>query len=293
MKSIYRSPRARRAALEHYDRALARLDLDVASRFVPSRFGPTHLLVAGPEDAPPLLVAHGANGTAVAMATALGALASSCRCFFVDVPGEPNRSAERRIDKNGADLGRWAEEVLDALDLERVAMLGMSGGGMVVLKSAVHLGERVSHAALLVPEGFVSPSPWAFARRVLWPLLRYRLSSTADSARTLAAVLAAMPPSAIPDALVEELALMTYMRSAAPMGRPLSSEALASIEARVLVVAAGRDLVFPGEAILRRARAELRHLEDAILLPDAGHIHPEVVGRPIVERLRAFVDPAR
>jgi pimeloyl-ACP methyl ester carboxylesterase len=125
---------------------------------------------------------------------------------------------------------------------------------------------------------------------VLWPLLRYRLSTSADDARRLAAVLAAMPAEEIPDALVEELALMSYLRSAAPMGRPLSREELSRISARVMVVAAGRDLVFAGEGIARRARAELQHLDDLVLLPDAGHIHPDVVGPPIVERLRAFFD---
>jgi len=59
--SIYKSDVAREEIEALYDRALARLSFPTESRWVKTTFGATHLLVAGPDGAPPLLVLQGGN----------------------------------------------------------------------------------------------------------------------------------------------------------------------------------------------------------------------------------------
>jgi 2-hydroxy-6-oxonona-2,4-dienedioate hydrolase len=289
VKGIYRTVAGRDAVRALYQRDLERLGPAYASRSATTRFGETHLLVAGPEHAPPLVVVHGANGSAVAMAGAFGALADAFRCHFVDVPGEPGRSAEVRLDKRGDALVRWMEDLLDALALERVAMLGMSGGGYAVLRFGCARSDRLSRAVLIVPEGLAAARRATFLASVLWPLLRYRLAPSEGSARRLAAALAGTEPARVPEATLEHLAAMRHVRSAANLGTPLGAQELARLRAPVLLVAAGRDVIFPGALGVARARQCLPDLRDVVMIEHAGHIHPDLVAPPVVARIRDFL----
>lgn len=290
METIYKSPEGRAAVLALYDRELARLKLAVDSRFVSTRFGRTHLLVAGPEDALPLVVVHGANGSALPMAEALGKLAERQRCVFVDVPGEPNRSSETRLLKSEDSLGRWMEDVLDALGLERVAMLGMSGGGYAVLKCCAVIPERLSRVVLMVPEGFARAPVLRFLGSVMWPLVRYRLSPTSANVRRFLAAMTALPASEVPDSAVEWMGVvMNHVKSMVNLGPLFSAEDLAGLRAPVLLVVGGRDVVFPGDRVAQRARTVIRNLRDVIVLPEAGHSHPDLVGDTVTSRIASFL----
>jgi pimeloyl-ACP methyl ester carboxylesterase len=290
METIYKTPEGRAAVLALYDRELARLELGVESRFVDTRFGRTHLLVAGPQDAPPLVIVHGANGSALPMAQTMGRLAAQQRCVFVDVPGEPNRSSETRLLKSEDSLGQWMEDVLDALGYERVAMLGMSGGGYAVLKSCARIPERLSRVVLMVPEGFARAPVLRFLGSVMWPLVRYRLSPTSANVRRVLAAMAAMPGSEIPDSAVAWMSLvMSHVKSMVNLGPLFSAEDLAGLRAPVLLVVAGRDVVFPGDRVAERARRVIPNLRDVIVLPEAGHSHPELVSDAVMSRIASFL----
>jgi pimeloyl-ACP methyl ester carboxylesterase len=290
METLYKTPEGRAAVLALYDRGLARLNLKVASRYVDTRFGRTHLLDAGPEGGPPLVVVHGANGSAWQMAEAMGCFADHHRCYFVDVPGDPNRSSERCLGKSDESLGRWMEDVLDALGLDRVAMLGMSGGGYVVLKCGAVTPARLSRAVLMVPEGLTRPRLLPFLGSVMWPLFRFRRSPTEVNARRLVAALSAVPPSEVPESAVEQtLVVMKHVQRIVTMGPLFSAKDLAGLEAPVLLVAAGRDVVFPGDRVVQGAKEVIRNLRDIVFLPEAGHTHPELVGGPVMKRLCAFL----
>ena len=59
--SIYKSPQGRAEILRLYDEALARLGIEYEDLTVGTRFGETHVLATGPEDAPPVMVLPGGN----------------------------------------------------------------------------------------------------------------------------------------------------------------------------------------------------------------------------------------
>jgi pimeloyl-ACP methyl ester carboxylesterase len=288
--SIYRTPEGRAALLAWYDAALAALPLPVESQRVPTRYGETHLLAAGPRDGPPLLVIHGSNGSALEMAAAFGALAGTSRCHFLDVPGEPNRSSETRLDKSDGSCARWVEDVMAALGLEQTSLLGMSQGGFVALWCGAAFPERLTRVVLIVPEGFAKPRPLVFLSRVMWPIFRYRRRPTEARGRRVVAAIAALPESAVPAAAVARMGLaLRHVRSVATLGRPFAARDLARLSAPVLLVVGGSDPIFPGEASLRRAREIVPNLSDAIVIPHAGHAHPDLVAPPVTKRIAEFL----
>ena len=297
MSSIYKTPAGRDALLGYYDRALASLERAgrrLGSRVVETRQGSTHLLIEGPEDAPPLVLVHGGHGSAVMMAAGSGALISEHRCYYVDVPGEPNRSAERAFEKARADdsIGRWMEDGLDALELERVAMLGVSGGGYMTLRCCATIPARLRRVVLITPEGLVSAGAWTQLTRVAWPLLRYRLApGEASVRRSMAALCSEGTP--IPDESVRHMALVfEHVRTMMNLGVHLEAEELRELTAPVMLLAAGRDVLFPGAAMIRRAEQLLPTLVETILAPEANHIHLDFYIGPAMQRVREFLEVA-
>ena len=61
---LYKSEVGYKAIMDWYADVLAKIDADLSSKYVPTRFGRTHMLVAGPEDAEPLLLIPGISGCA-------------------------------------------------------------------------------------------------------------------------------------------------------------------------------------------------------------------------------------
>lgn len=287
MTSIYRTPAGRAQILAAYDQRLASLALPVESRVVDTRAGSTHLLIAGPETGRPLVLMAGANGSALDFAEALGSFAEHHRCYYLDVPGEPNRSSEQRPSKADDSFGRWMEDVLDSLSLERTAMLGMSGGGFVTLKCCAVIPERLSRVALLVPQGLASPRPFTALRKLTWPLLRHRLFPSEANARRF---LEGMATEEVPDLAVTRLhRIMRHVTVQLDTPPLFTAEDLAGLKAPVLIVAGGRDVVFPGDRIAERAPQVIPNLREVILLPNANHGSMELFFGPAMERVRAFL----
>ena len=59
--SIYKSPSGRAEILRLYDEAATRLGVEHEDLTVETRFGGTHVLAIGPEDAPPVVLLPGGN----------------------------------------------------------------------------------------------------------------------------------------------------------------------------------------------------------------------------------------
>lgn len=282
--TIYRSDAGRAAVLAHYDARLATLARihPLEERTLPTTHGPTHVLLMGAEDAPPLLVVHGANGDALQMATPLGSLAETHRCVFVDVPGEPNRSCETPLELTGQAVGTWLGELLDGLGFERAAVWGMSGGGYLTLRAATTIPERIERAVLVVPAGLVPMGPIP--------------EPTAEGARAVVEALTG-PDSGLPPAAIDQsvdLLRLVFGAIREPFhlaGRLFTEAELSAFTAPTLVGAGGADALFPGEALLDRAEAILPGFEEGVLLPDANHVHLDwVFDGPFLDVARPFLE---
>lgn len=288
MSSLYRSSAGRAAILNHYAARLDALALPVTRRFVKTPLGRTHVLLAGHADGPPLVLVPGTGGGAIDLAQAWPHFAAHHRCVFVDVPGQPNHSAEEPVDKAGDGLGRWMAAVLDALGIARAAMIGMSGGGYVILRAATVIPERIPRAALFVPEGFTRPHLRPMLGRVLWPMLRYRLRPTEAHLRR--ALLGITAGEALPaEAHVGFGLNIRHVKGGPSLGPLFSVEELAGWDAPVFLVAGGADPIFPGEPLVAGARRVLRGPLTVELIPDAGHLSAQFVGGPILDRATAFL----
>lgn len=119
-----------------------------------------HHEIAGPADAPPLLLSNSLGSTLAMWDPQAAALADEFRVIRYDLRGHgrsPVPDGPYALD----DLGADALALLDSLEIERAHLAGVSLGGMLSMWLAIHAPDRVDHlmpcftsAQLGPPEGW-------------------------------------------------------------------------------------------------------------------------------------------
>ena len=271
---VYRTPEGQRAMLAWYDACLAALPVACESLTVPTRHGETHLLACGPRDAPPLVLLHGTEGTALSWRHQLAALSTDHRVYALDVIGSAGKSAPVRPPYDGAEYGEWLHDVLDALRLDNATFIGISNGCWLIFKLAALAPERIRRAVLLSVNGMVPV-------RFPFHLARFRLADTlrnaaADHLLTRQLVRRALLASAPRGQPVDEheiewfYILARHYRFAYPPGR-LHDAAQRQLTAPALLLMGERDMFFDRRAAVAQARRVLPDLRHAAILPGVGH----------------------
>jgi 2-hydroxy-6-oxonona-2,4-dienedioate hydrolase len=268
--NAFRSPEAQAALRAWVPRFLAKLgDVPTEARTVATRFGDTHLLVAGPADGPPLVVLHGAMASAAHVLNEVKPLLSRYRVYAPDVLGHSPMSADARPPIDG--YGAWGTDVLDALGLDRVALCGVSYGGFVALRLLATAPERVSRVSLVVPGGLVSGSAWVGLTRVGLPLLLYRWWPTEARLRAFLEPQFTTWDDDWAHWLGDAVRNFRMDFRVPPLARP---EELAGFRGPAQVFGADDDVHFPGPPLLVRAKEVLPNVVDTELLEDCRHAPP-------------------
>lgn len=259
-------------------RVLAKYGLTAESRSVQltSPYLKAHVLVSGRGE--PVLLVHGGGTVAVNLAGVMSGLPPSFRCFAPDRPGCGLTDAfdytnvpfrERAIN--------FIRSTLDALNLQKVALIGNSMGGLWSLYFALAVPDRVTKIVLLGgPAGSAPPPPRPRSPRlpagdssIDETLTRFRFL-IADPSRAPVEVLEAdFAASRIPGAsrawnsMVEDCA---RERATTYALRP----ELKSVKAPILFIYGDKDM--EGPPSLAQEMAALATNAHCEIIPDAGHL---------------------
>ena len=269
-----------------YDRAAKTLlDRPFGEAWIETRYGQTHVILAGDRSGTPVVVFQGGNVTNPITLSWFESLSEEYYLIAPDTPGEPGKSDSG----DGIDYGTWVCDLLDGLDVETAAMIGPSHGAGVVLEAAARAPDRITAAALVVPAGFGTPLSMALARVVL-PSLAYRFVRRQGFLDRALAGLCSDHVSDLPSVTVETigLALRTSDLKADFPG-PDDPASLAAFDAPVLVVSAAADPFFPTEAISGSVSERLSGLERHVSLTDERHFLSAAGQRRVREEVRAFL----
>ncbi len=287
MKSIYRSPVGEAEIHAIYDRQLERLGMRYESRIVETRFGRTHLLALGPQGAPPLVVLQGGNTTSPTTLGWIAPLIERYRIYTPDTIGHPGKSAPVQISPHDNSYGVWLADLLDALKLDRPALIGGSYGAGILLRAAVHAPDRIGKTVLFIPSGLVS-IPLRTMLTLLWSMGLYRLSPTPERLQRVLRPMFQDEP--INPALIEITeAVFRLVQIESEMPRNVKRDELADFKAPTLVIAAEKDALFPGARVVKRARELFPNLVAAELIPGAPHYLPARYHSYLNERIHRFL----
>ncbi|MCZ2847960.1 alpha/beta fold hydrolase [Modestobacter sp. VKM Ac-2978] len=235
---------------ESYAAAAGRWPAGATQTDVPTSWGRTHLLAAGPLDAPAVLLLHGGGATATAWADLAGELAGRCRLLAPDQPGDVGLSATSRPPRSSADLVSWLAELQTAVGCPRWHVVGHSAGAHLGLRAALAAPHRVATLTLLDPTAVVAGFRPGYLVRAVPSLVRptqrrvRRFLDWETAGR------------ALPEAWVD-----THVRGALRDHGPLvrtrrpSAAELSALAVPTLVVVAGRSRAHDPDRVARRAAA--------------------------------------
>ncbi len=287
----YVTPAGYAALMAWYDRALRRLRVPFESRYVPTRYGSTHLLTAGAPDAPPLLLLHGINTNAAVWIPQINGLAQAFYVIAPDVTGFAGKSAATRLPYRGAHYGLWAQDVLDALGVGQVSAAGSSAGGFFALRMALAAPGRVQRLALLNPTS-IAPykRPYGWTRLPFLPPLLNWLNHTLLASETLAQTLVrkgTAPQLPLDAELVEKsYLLLKHYRRYPPPG-VLTAAELRAVCCPVLLLVSADEVFHDPVRVARRAQRLLPDVT-TVWVPDAGHDLGKDQPEWVNTRLRTF-----
>ncbi len=278
------------AMMEWYDNALARMPVPFHTDMIPTRFGGTHVIIAGQSSGPPLLLIHGANTSALSWKRLIEPLAQRHLVIAPDVVGFAGRSAPERLSYHDDSYARWIEDILDAFGLGQTFLAGSSGGGVFVLKAAVHIPDRVAGLALLNPCGFVPfKQPYEVFRTPVLSGLAVRTGrwfASAGLARRMVAYGAGNGAKADAETVQLSLLLLKHFKRHPPPG-PMGESDLCRVMAPTLVLLGEDEPYFDVHRLSERAQQTLQNVTVEIIA-GAGHDPQRDQAEAVHRILRAF-----
>ena len=238
---------------------------------------------------PAVLAVHGLGGTKGSFLPTLAALAGRFRVIAMDLPGFGDSDKPLGAPYDARFFARAVVDLLDALELERVHLVGNSLGGRVALEVGLRSPERVQRLALLAPSlAWRRDRPWAPLLRLVRPELGlvqlaprpvvqgivHRLIPGAADGWTAAGVDEFLRAYLTPAGRAAFYAAARHIYLEAPDGDDGFWPRLRTLQPEALFVWGRRDRVVP--------LAFARHVTDA--LPNAHHVELDCGHVPQVER---------
>ena len=275
MNAVYRSENGRELVQARYRELLTRWPVGTRQLRVPTRQGETFVASCGPVDALPVVLLQGSGANAAMWLPDLETYAQRLRLHAVDVIGEPGASAPSRPPLGSAVYAEWLDDVLDGLNLDRAALVGVSLGGALALDYGVRRPQRVDRLVLLAPSGIGRQRSGFLIKAVMLQLLgdpgRRRLLSSALGVPK--------GPTGPDDQALREFTLLIFKHFRPRMDRvPLADDTtLAGLVPPTLVIAGAQDAMLDSNDTARRL-SECAPNVDMRLLPDTGHYLPGQAG---------------
>ncbi|MDR1676154.1 MAG: alpha/beta hydrolase [Tannerella sp.] len=266
---VYRSQEGRHILHNLYRKLLLELEADVqvAERMVKTGFGDTHVMLYGHPEGMPVLVFYGeyALNPLAVRPLVRGLDLTRMRLVVPDPVGQVGFSSERRLSFSREEYGEWACQVMDALELPSAPVLGYSFGAGIALQLCETSVLRIERLLLVVPSGLAGVSDSGITRFIQQAQQKNVL--TEEEVKKALQPVCPFPQEDVTNAL---RMLFLHARVSGKAVKCFSRKNLRKLNAPVCVIAEKSDCLFPGEAVIGRARKVIPYLRDSHLLATGG-----------------------
>jgi pimeloyl-ACP methyl ester carboxylesterase len=266
-----------------YDERLSRWPVPYECIYVPTPFGDTHVIVSGPEDAPPLVLIHALGVNATMWLPNVLDLSRHFRIYAIDTIGDLGKSRLDQFEKypkNGQEYSHWLEDVFEKLNIQEAVVIGSSMGGWIAINFAINAAHRVNRLVLLAPQGLSAnleiifrlfsviffPTELNKKSLVRWTLGENKLAN---------------------DAFAEYLYTVMALNCRGNIATPvkLSKEKLGKVLTPTLLFVGKKDPTFNSQKDIDRAMKAIPNIQVEVM-PDSGHMmsteSPEFVNNRIL-----------
>lgn len=278
---FFKSKEGKEQIITLYNQKLKELNIEYSEKLVETKFGDTNIIVTGNTKNPPLVLIHGTGGCAPQILDSFPNLASKYRVYAIDVLAQPNKSAENRLDMKSLDYGKWLIEIIIKLRLKEVTLVGFSFGGFISLKALEFNETPIKQTFLLAPVYIVNGNPLKGLIKMFLPLKKFIKTNNQTYIKKVMKVLF----SEYDDFALEFMSTTFQHCNMDFSPLPVINKDLAkNIKTATTIIAAEKDILFPGKKMIKRAKDIFPSLEEVILLKDSKHV-PTNKNFKIIEEL--------
>lgn len=267
---VYKSEEGEQLLKDLYSRQLKSITVQYSEKWIETRFGMTHVVMYGNPNGIPVLGFHGGNSTNPYSLRAFIKHVDMTKMKFIvpDTIGNIGFSAPNRLSSSNADYGKWACDIMDALQLKKVAVFGGSYGGGIAIRFASYAPEKIEKLMLVIPSGIANANTIKMAKIAI-PTVGYMLWPTSDE--KLRKAVYTMAP-VLNDDLIEMIKLsILHSKFEMVMPRNATKKELMGFNAPTYIMAEQYDCLFPGRDVLKQADIIFPNVVGKKLLAFGGH----------------------
>jgi pimeloyl-ACP methyl ester carboxylesterase len=292
---VFTSPEGQSEVLCAYQAVMEKWPAPYEELTIHTSFGETHVIANGPLDGPPIVLLHALLATAMSWYQNVETLSQSYRVYSVDIVGEGNKSRPIKPITSLDDFLQWFTELIDALEIKTLYLVGNSYGGFTGAYYAMKLPDRVRKLILIGPAATIY-AMMPFNLHMFLPKGMYMfLPKLPGIKRIMRWSSHWMHKDLPPDPLWEPLfyRLLVYgglINQVFP--RVYTKEEFAQIQSKVLFLFGEKEAIYNNLKSAVRAAQELVPQAEIQMIPDAHHITALSQPHIVNQRMLSFFAPA-
>ena len=269
MKSLFKSELGKNEIINLYNQKLKDLKIEYKNKLIETDFGETNIIVVGDSSKPPIILIHGSNGCAPIALETYASLSEKFQLFAIDVLAQPNKSAEERLNMKDNSYGLWMNEVINKLNLKNVTMAGFSFGGLIILKTLTQNDKNIKEVFLSAPAFIVNGNPLNLLFKVFIPMKSYIKNK---KNRCLKMILKNLFTE--PDVFAHKYLSKVFLHfkmdfTPVPVIKKKEAQLIST---PITIIAAKKDIVFPGIKLIKRVHKVFPSLKSTVLLENSKHV---------------------
>ncbi|MBZ4042576.1 alpha/beta fold hydrolase [Flavobacterium hibisci] len=265
---VFHTKKEKQSYLNSYDKALKLWNIPYTEENIKTRFGNTHVIIAGPKNGKDLVLLHGMDASSTMWYPNIKALAKNHRIYAIDFLMEPGKSNLTANPLAKEEIVMWYNEIFAHYKLKKFDIAGASRGGWIATLLAVQKENPIDKIVLLSPaQTFKFIDKMGKTSSALMLKLFPSEKKFGKTLKTFST-----HPEKIDPAYKRQFYLANkYAKSNSSMLKmtPFSNDELKSIKNPVLVLIGDKDVINSAES-LEKAKEFLPNGKTKII-KDAGH----------------------
>lgn len=286
-KSIYRGEEGKQMIQSQYEAYLKSMGVGFQRVFVETRFGKTHMLIAGPERGKPLFILQGGNCINPMTLSWFSGLFENYRIYAPDTIGHPGYSDQQRISATDDSFALWVSDLMDYFQMEKSAFVGPSYGGGIILRLAAFLPNKIACAVLLSPAGVILGSKWKMIQKILLPMLLFKTNSSRQQLMKVTNAMSQGSMAHIDQEIIGNI--FRHVKLEQDMPKLTEKRELLNYSAPTMVLAGEHDIFFPSGKVIPTVKAIIPNLIKAESY-DMGHFPSKKELEVINKEIQRFLE---
>lgn len=266
---VYKSQEGKHLLHNLYRKYLIAIDVPVTERVVETRFGDTHITLYGNPEGNPVLAFYGKNAInpLIMRPFIRGLDLNRIQLIVPDPIGCAGFSAEGKSILSDREHGEWGIQVMRALELSCVAVLGYSFGAMMALQLCMTSLLSIERLLLVTPSSILRTPSSRISKLI--HLAKKDEQSLTD--QLIGKALSPVMPFPNDDLTEMTRMILLHAKIKQEGKKPVRKSKFKKLKAPVYVVAEESDYLFPGRKLIKKAKEIFHQSNDSQLLSMGSH----------------------